>query len=514
MIKKNGENMNTFMNALKEETNYNYTWNGALIHASTLNKVFDMFARAGAMRHAIIKECINLFKEAYEENAELALKCLFWNRDVRGGNGERRFFRVCLTWLAKNEPDAVIRNMDYIPLCGRYDDLYCLVDTPAETAMWTYIKDTIAKDMEIVTNDKTGKKAISLLAKWLKSQNTSSRASIVLGKKTAKALGMTARQYRKTLSLLRKRINVLETLMSSNQWEAIDFSGIPSKAGFMYRNAFRKHQEERYTEFITNKNSKVNANTLYPYEAVAAAVKLNHNNNYWWREDEVKIDEVERAAVNKYWDNLYNYFEGKTLDALCVVDTSGSMWGTEASAPINVAISLGLYCAERAQGPFHNHYISFSSSPQLIETAGIDFVDKVDRIYRTNLCENTNIEATFDLLLNTAIKHNVKPEDMMKKIIIISDMQFDAMTCGSVRKKGTTVVMDEIKNCWEEAGYKLPNIIYWNVNAVNPTFPQLGEGISYVSGFSPAIFECIMSDKDGINLMLDTLGKDKYKGIK
>lgn len=509
------KNMNTFMNALKEETNYNYTWNGALVHASTLNKVFDMFARAGAMRLASIDDCIYLFKEAYEENAELALKCLFWNRDVRDGNGERRFFRVCLNWLAKNDPDAVIRNLDYIPLCGRYDDLYCLVETSAETAMWQYMKDTIAKDMEIVASDKTGKKAISLLAKWMKSINTSSKESCRLGMLTQKALGMTARQYRKTLSTLRKRINVLETLMSANQWDAIDFSGIPSKAGFMYRNAFRKHQEERYVEFITNKRTKVNANALYPYEAVAAAAKLNDSERYWWLDDDkVDIDEIERAVVNKYWDNLYDYFEGKTLDALCVVDTSASMRGSQASAPINVAISLGLYCAERAQGPFHNHYISFSSRPQLIETTGIDFVDKVDRIYRTNLCQNTNIEATFDLLLNTAILYNIKPENMMKKIIIISDMQFDYMTCGSIKEKGTTVLMDEIQNRWEAAGYKFPNIIYWNVNAENPTFPQLGEGISYVSGFSPAIFECILSDKDGIDLMLDTLGKEKYKNIK
>lgn len=508
--------MNNFVNALKKETNYTHTTNGALVHASTLNKVFDMFARVGAMRQANDWDCINLFKEAYEENAEFALKCLFWSRDVRGGAGERRYFRICYNWLAKNDPDAVIRNLEYVPFVGRYDDLYCLVGTPVESAMWDFIKKTIANDMKIIMEDKTGKRAISLLGKWLPSQNTSSKETIKLGKKTAAALSMTARQYRKTLSALRKRINVLETLMSANRWEEIDFSGIPSKAGLLYREAFQKHQPERYEEFITNKETKVNAATLYPYDIVGEVIKLDRDSWDWWSGTSKEFDPIQRETLNKYWANQVDYFNGKELDALCVIDTSGSMCtGLGKSAPINVAVSLGLYCAERAQGPFHNHYISFSRKPQLIETSGVDFVDKVQRIYRTNLCEDTNIEATFDLILKTIVDNNVSTEDAPKRLIIISDMQFNDARGYGYNSSDDVTLMEHIRSKWETTtNVPFPSLIYWNVNAENPTFPSLGENISYVSGCSPVLFDAILSNKNGVAMMLDVLGKDRYKKIK
>lgn len=508
--------MNTFMNGLKKETNYTHTTNGALVHKSTLNKVFDMFACAGAMRQADDWDCINLFKEAYEESTELALKCLFWIRDIRGGAGERRYFRICYNWLAKNDPNAVIRNLEYVAEMGRYDDLYCLIGTPAESAMWDFIKKTVANDMKIIMEDKTGKKAISLIGKWLKSANCSSKESVKLGKKTAAALGMTAKQYRKTLSALRKRINVLETLMSANKWEEIDFSGIPSKAGLLYREAFQKHQAERYEEFINSKETKVNAGALFPYDIVGEVIKLDRDNWNWWRGTSTEFDPVQREVLNKYWANQTDYFNGKELDALCVIDTSGSMCsGLGKSAPINVAISLGLYCAERAQGPFHNHYISFSSSPQLIETSGVDFVDKVQRIYRTNLCEKTNIEATFDLILKTIVDNNISAKEAPKRLIIVSDMQFDEARGYDYCSDDDNTLMEHIRTKWEATtDVPFPVLIFWNVNAAKPTFPSLGKNISYVSGCSPTLFDAILSDKDGIEMMLDVLDKDKYKDIK
>jgi hypothetical protein len=196
-----------------------------------------------------------------------------------------------------------------------------------------------------------------------------------------------------------------------------------------------------------------------------------------------------------------------------MIDTSGSMWGSEASAPINVAISIGLYAAERARGPFAGHYISFSSRPQLIETAGIDFVDKVQRIYSTNLCENTNIEAAFDMVLRTAISNNCTQADLPKSIIVVSDMEFDAQRGYYGSRNGT--LMENIERKWNQAGYKMPNLVYWNVQARQNNIPMtVKDGISYVSGFSPVIFEQIMKGKTAFDLMLDKLDSERYACIK
>jgi hypothetical protein len=191
------------------------------------------------------------------------------------------------------------------------------------------------------------------------------------------------------------------------------------------------------------------------------------------------------------------------------------MWGTDASAPINVAISIGLYAAERARGPFHGHYISFSSRPQLIETRGIDFVDKVKRIWETNLCENTNIEATFDMLLKTALRSNCKQEDLPKTIVVVSDMEFDSARGYYGRHEDNSTLMENISRKWEQAGYRMPNLVFWNVEARQDNIPMKAKnGITFVSGFSPVLFEQIMKGKTGYDLMMDKLNSARYECIR
>ena len=370
---------------------------------------------------------------------------------------------------------------------------------------------------------------IGLIFKWLKSENTSSKESCKLGTLTRKKLGLSARQYRKMLSWGRKKTKVLERIMSDNDWNSIDFSKIPSRAGMIYRNAFAKHDIERqkagkatYESFIKNTSIKVNAKTLYPYECVAEAVKAMHADQYGWYRNRpnVPLDDLNRLAVNKYWENLTDYFNGANFNGIAVVDTSGSMTGREASAPINVAISLGLYCAEHNKGPFAGHYISFSSRPQWIATEGVDFCDKVDRIYRTNLCENTNIEATFDLLLNMARRPDVKKEDIPKNVIIISDMEFDQARGmynynRFISEQNYSTLMENIAAKWRAYGFEMPNLIFWNVQARQNNIPMtVKDGITFVSGFSPVLFEQIMKGKTAIDLMLDVLDGEMYARVK
>ena len=508
--------MNTLLNGMKNVTNYTYTENGALTHKSTMSGLLDLFGMGAAYRTRSDVDCIMLFSKAYDEDPVYALKCLFYLRDVRGGQGERRFFRVVTRWLANNKTEAMRRNLKFVPEFGRWDDLYEFIDTKLEKDAFELMRKQLMLDVQCKTP--------SLLAKWLKSENTSSSKSRALANKTREAFHMNHKEYRKTLSTLRERIKVLERLMSENRWDEIEFDKIPSKAGLVYRNAFARHDLERilsnpeiktYAEFIKDTETKVNAKTLYPYEVVAKAYNLTYKNYsyYYHNSFDDNLDSTDRAAINKYWDNLKDYFNGCSLDALCMIDTSGSMWGSEASAPINVAISIGLYAAERARGPFAGHYISFSSRPQLIETAGVDFVDKVRRIYSTNLCENTNIEAAFDMLLNTAIKTHCKQSDLPKSIIVVSDMEFDAAR-GYYGYSNNTL-MENIAMKWAQHGYQMPNLVYWNVQARQNNIPMtIKDGISYVSGFSPVLFEQIMKGKTAFDLMMDKLNDERYACIK
>lgn len=504
--------MNNFMNGLKNATNYGYTENGAVKRLTTRSDLLDMFAMGGAYRSRSAEDVILLFKNAYEENPVYALKCLFYLRDIRGGQGERRFFRVAIQWLAKNEPDAVRRNLENITEYGRYDDLYCLFSTSLKDDVLAFLKEQLALDVQ--------SKTPSLLAKWLPSENTSSSATRAYANTIRKYLNMSHKQYRKTLSILRERIRVVEKLMSANRWDEIEFDKLPSKAGIKYKNAFARRDitKAKYESFAKDTTTKVNAKALYPYEVVAEALKTFRTGHYW-NATLPALDDTNRLMVNKYWDNLADYFNGASLNALAVVDTSGSMVSSEASAPINVAISLGLYCAEKAKGPFANHYISFASKPQLIKTEGVDFVDKVYRIYKTNLVDNTNIEATFDLLLNTAIANHCTQEDLPKNIVIISDMEFDSARGLGYWRRNTAdneveTLLEGIANKWARFGYQMPHIIFWNCDARQNNIPMIGNGpISYVSGMSPSIFETIISGKTGYDLMMEKLNSARYAQV-
>ena len=514
--------MNTFLNALQNETNFTRTENGGITHKTTKSALLDMFAMGAAMRSRSDEDVVLMFRNAYAENPTYALKCLFYIRDIRGGQGERRFFRLCIKDLAKQDADAMRRNIQNIPEYGRWDDLYELVNTPVEGDMWKFMQHQLALDVQ--------SKTPSLLAKWMKSENTSSKASRSLGRHTRAHLNMTPREYRKTLSILRERINVLERLMSAGQWDKIEFDKIPSKAGFVYKNAFARHDVERmkaaknvqsYHDFVRDETKTVNAKDLYPYEIVAEASSVFHD----WRYDNA-LDDTKRIVVNKYWDNYMKNFDEFKFNGIAVVDTSGSMTGSDKAAPINVAISLGICCAEKAQGPFHGHYISFASRPQLIKVEGVDFVDTVRRIYRTNLCDNTNIEGVFDLLLNTAVNNHCTQSEIPENVIIISDMEFDSCVrpfrwglgrtenFRTFTRANAETELERIARKWASHEYQIPNLIFWNVDARQNNIPALGERISYVSGMSPSIYQTIATGKTGYDLMMDKLNSARYNAVK
>ena len=490
--------MNSFLDNLDNATNWKYTENGAVTHDHTKSKVLDMFAMGGSYRNRSDADCINLFINALEENEALAMKCLFYLRDVRGGQGERRFFRVCFKWLCDNNPEAAKRNLGYLSEYGRWDDLiYATAGTKLEDYALFLIKEQLVLDME--------SKTPSLLAKWLPSENASSHKTRKMAIKVRTYLKMTHKEYRKALAELRKRINIVERLMSENRWDEIEFDKIPSKAGLIYKNAFSRRDilKEKYTHFIKDETTKVNASVLYPYDVAHRAFNC-YDRDY---------NSVDRMAIQKYWDALPDYYKGREENGLAIVDTSGSMSGQ----PLEVAVSLGAYIAERGHGPFANHFITFSSRPELIRFEGVDITDKFDRARRADWEMNTDLESVFKLLLRTAQKENTRPEDMPTRLYILSDMEFDGCLTDDWYSHSSQdeveTLLEKIAREWKEAGYELPPVVFWNLNARQNNIPAMGGRFSYVSGFSPVMIEQILSGVDGYDLMLMKLMSERYAVI-
>ena len=500
--------MNKFISGLTDATNIGYTENGAIKRNTTKSDLLDMFAMGGAYRTRSDEDVIFLFKKAYAENPVYALKCLFYLRDVRGGQGERRFFRVCMKWLANYDTEAMRRNLRYVPMFGRYDDLYVFVGTALEKDAFAFMKEQLALDVTCKTP--------SLLAKWLKSENTSSQKSRELANKTRAAFGMNHKQYRKTLSVLRERINIVERLMSENRWDEIEFDKIPSRAGMIYKNAFARHDIERmkqdptvqsYADFAKDTTKKVNADVLNPVDIANRIFG-----------GQVRTD-TDRAIIDKYWSCLKDYYNGREENGIAICDVSGSMYGQ----PLNAAVSMSAYIAERGKGPFKDHFITFSNNPALVRFEGVDTYDKFMRAKNADWGGSTNVEAAMDLMLNVAIKNKVSVSDMPTTLYIFSDMEFNGcMTCGPAsagRWGGGTYVRDTdtlfetIAKRWAAYGYELPRVIFWNLDARQENIPALGGRFSYVSGFSMNMVETILSGKDGYDLMMEKLNTPRYECI-
>lgn len=488
--------MNQMLSALKSSNNFTSTENGAITHKTTESALLDMFAMGGAMRNRSIGDITLMFKKAYQENPVYALKCLFYLRDIRGGQGERRFFRECMKWLANNDSEAAKRNLIYIPEFGRWDDLYCFVGTKLEKDAFNFMKEQFILDLNCKTP--------SLLAKWLHSENATSKEKAKLGALTCQYFGYSPRQYRKHLSTLREHIRVLERLMSQNRWEEIEFDKIPSRAGLIYKNAFARRDilKQKYEKFAKDETKKVNAEVLNP---VDIALKIYGNSGY---NREASFSEVDRLMYQKYWDNLKDYYNGRQENGIAVVDVSGSMYGQ----PLAAAVSMGAYIAERGHGPFANHFITFSNHPELVEFEGVDIVDKFFRAKNASWNMSTNIQGVFNLLLNNAVKNCIPQAEMPERIYIFSDMEFNRCT-GLYSDGEMETLLEKIAKQWAVYGYTIPHLIFWNLDARQENIPALNGRFSYVSGFSMNMIETILSGKDGYDLMIMKLDTERYSRI-
>ena len=485
-----------FSEALKTESTHTYTENGARALNTTNNACLDLFSTIGALRERNDAEVEQLFSEAFAEDKLLATKILFYARDIREGCGERKVFRTLLRYCATYCPEAIRPNLDLIGVYGRYDDLYELINTPLESDMWVVMGNQLKEDI----NNMVEGKVVSLLAKWIKTPDAKSRNTRELGIKTAKALGYSVYVLKRILRKLRKYIGVIETYMSTGQWDKINYSAVPSRAMMLYRNAFLKHDEERFEEF-TNKaltgEAKINSAALFPYDIVEKVLYANEDSK----------------VLEAQWRQLPNYVDDD-VNAIVMADVSGSMYGR----PMATSIGLAMYFAEHNKGAYHNLFMTFSGQPTIVQLKGNTLKGKVDFLEHADWGMNTDLKAAFERVLDIAIKNKIPQEEMVKSIIVISDMEIDFATSGWGLKKDKWTFYEEMKHLYKKNGYDIPNIIFWNVDSRNNVFHADADrkGVQLCSGQSATTFKQLMKclGMTPTEMMLEVINSERYAAIK
>lgn len=514
-----------FMSAVKKtldnEYNVSVTENGAVGYRATGKALLDLNFAVASLRKMTDYEVANRFKKAFVEDKLLAMKWLFYARDIRGGVGERRLFRVVLEDLVKSNPEMVIPVINLIPEYGRYDDLWCLLDNKeAANVVYQVVDKQLKSDWENMAT----KKPISLIAKWMPSINASSEKTKEYGKKLCNALGMTEREYRKALSKLRKYLDIVEVKMSDKNWSAIRYEAVPSRANLIYNNAFLRNDEARRREYLgklEKGETKINSSTLFPHDIVHKYM----SGGMWGRNLKAKD-----AALEAMWNALPDTVNGCD-NTIVVADGSGSMTSTVDNnsrvTALEVANALAIYFAERSSGQFKDKYITFSENPQFVDFSKCNSLhDKVQAALLHNEVANTNIERVFDLILTTAVNNRMKQDDLPKNILIISDMEFDSCATSNSKVKDSwgyyrsvgvdQKLFDVIARKYIAAGYKMPRLVFWNVNSRIGTIPVKENelGVALVSGFSVNIAKMVMSGQtDPFECLLETLNSERYAPV-
>ena len=505
----------SFMNSLKETLNEDYnvsvTENGALGYRTTGKALLDLNFSISSLRNKTEKEIVDKFVDAFYEDKMLAVKWLFYARDAREGVGERRTFRAIMKYLASDHPDIAKAVLELIPEYGRWDDLWCLLGTELRYDIIDLVKKQLNQDAKNMMENKP----ISLLAKWCPSCNASSFETKKLANDIRKELGFTPAQYRKTLSKLRKYLDVVEVKMSNKEWSEIDYAAVPSRANLIYNSAFLRNDEERRREYLSKLEkgeTKINAGVLFPHDIVH---KYSTGNGWY----SVGVKSTTDTTLEELWKALPDYVNGSG-NTICVADGSGSMTsrigGTNISA-LEVANALAIYFAERSSGQFKDNYITFSHRPQLVDFSKAKTLrEKIEIALKHNEVADTNVEAVFDLILQTAINKNMTQDELPQNILILSDMEFNSCVCTNGRSRLDSRLFKVIADKYAEHGYKLPRLVFWNIMSRTGTIPvkENDLGVALVSGFSPAIVKMVLSNAtDPFECLVEQLNAKRYDAV-
>lgn len=465
------------LNSTASTANIARTANGMKALQSTLSNTTDLFFKIGASRG---KNITAQFEKAYREDREMALRVAQWARDVRGGAGERELFRQTLKWLEKNQPDELVatRILKNVAEIGRWDDLLIFENAEVKSYAFRLIREALDAGN-------------GLCAKWMPRKGPKAL-------ELREFLGWSPKFYRKRLVELTK---VVEQQMCAKQWNEINFSHVPSLAMSRYSKAFGKNAPDHFTAFKEAlkkgdpKIAKVNAGAVYPYDIIK------------------NVRRGDSALADEQWKALPNFIGDASI--LPIVDVSGSMTckagGHQSKSDItclDVAVSLGLYCADKNAGPFKDVFLTFSNRPQFQTVTGT-LSEKVRKMERSDWEMSTNLHAAFDEILKVAVRNNVAREDMPKVLLIMSDMQFNCCTGFDDR------AIQMIRRKYNDADYEMPNVVFWNINAYENVPVRFDEkGTALVSGFSPSIMKAVLAaDMDSMTpeaVMKKAVMSDRY----
>ncbi len=505
----------------KVQNNVSITENGMEGYKTTFHPLLDMNFKVTSYRKltdADICKDIDLVL-AEQGDARYLLKFLFYVRGVREGLGERRLFRVALNHLIKvsdfKNKDEIVKDLikTQIVEFGRYDDLFVFIGTEYQDFMVQTVLSQLKQDFTNMNNNKP----ISLLAKWMPSENASSPKTKKLAKIFIKSFGATSKEYRQLLSKLRAYLKVIETYTSANEWSKIDYNQVPSKANLKYKDAFLRHDEERRRDFLAalrvgvdkdGKEVKINSSVNFPHEIVT-----KYFNCDGWYSHLTDYDE----ALEQLWKNLKQ--KDGLNNTIVVRDGSGSMTskvGSGNTTALDVSTALAIYCSERLNDTFKDKFITFSSQAKLVDLSMCQSLhSKLQTCLCYSDCSNTNIENVFNLILKTAVEGKVKPEDMPEQILIISDMEFDS-SYGYNHFNSDSNVFRNAQTKYASAGYKLPKLVFWNVCSRTNTIPltQNENGVVLVSGFSVNTLNMVLNgETDPFLALVKELDVKTYDSI-
>ena len=507
--------MNTFMNALTNNEK-SYTANDGTAYHTSGSPLVDLNFSVPALRQAAVDfygkskhdryfygahrtmdavEALRLFIASYDEDPLYTMKWLMYARHIKLGLGERDIFRMMLTKIGDLHPEMALHFIIGTELWnyGRWDDVLRIFFDTTSGILHDGLGELIANQFRRDVMGCGLGDSISLLAKWMPSNNTSSKQKRSEAVILQSLLHLSAREYRKTLSKMREHLAVVDRKASLNQWNDINYNHVPSKANLKYRNAFLKHDEERRQAYLTslekgNDSVKINANSMFLYDIVQAYI----DNNSCWRNILRPYDET----LEQLW---HAQESPKDYDDILVIrDGSGSMGqqlsGNSSVTALSVADSIALYCAQHNKNEsFKNRFITFSNRPQMVDISMCETLrDKLRRLHRFDDYSNTDIEATFDLILDTAVRHHLLQEELPSACLIISDMQFDQAT----KHDDNTTVIESCRKKFEALGYTMPRLIFWNVSVyAHNTIPvqMHPSGVILVSGFSKSIVDMVVS---------------------
>uniref|UniRef100_A0A6C0IAR7 DUF2828 family protein n=1 Tax=viral metagenome TaxID=1070528 RepID=A0A6C0IAR7_9ZZZZ len=518
-----------------EQTNepkYTCTENGAIAldtSGSCIIDYFMMYTRTltKEQNHKYIEEC-------WAINPEKTIAVIFNGRDRLTGKKEKVVSNQAMLWLRDNKPYTYMNNITtYINKYGRWKDLlYICYENETDgmignnyelTLFADKLKDDLselkiseiresAEATDEATGDKKAKVAsVSLCAKWAPSENDRNDkrkqfakkiATILYGRDDAKKMEKYRKEY---LVPLRKKINIVETLMCNNEWDKINYEGVPGVASRRLHIAFNIHDGDRYGDYLSKVRSgdaKINVAGILPHELA----------NYYVNLRSTQEEYSENETIELQWRTIVDNVKSSGIlgNSLAMIDLSGSMFSaSNGSIPAQVAISLGIITSQCCKGMFKNKFITFSATPELVSLIPDDLYKEYAEkgtepslytcfksLINVDFGYNTDFEKSCDMIIKYGKDNNINDEDMPRKLFIFTDMQFDEATTDNSENSNVETLYKTIVKKFKSANYTPPKFIFWNLNSSHKqSFPVncKTEGTAMISGFSEQLLKIFMT---------------------